>query len=192
MWDDIPCLTKSFFAMPKHLPKGAWLLLVSALALPLASCFSSEQPRFPLAGAAAPFGEGGRYVVYEHVADNRYQRQEMFVIKRRADRAYDFVNEKGEVLTISLHEVGSQLFAGQAKAEKDKDKPGYGYVMFRIIGAEAVLHAPQCDQQDKVMLEAFGVEISSAYDCIIDRVADPGGLFKRLDLGQPVSKLVRE
>jgi hypothetical protein len=192
MWGDIPCLTKSCFAMPKHPPKGARLLLVAPLAFLLAGCFSSEQPKFPLASAAAPFGEGGRYVVYEHVADNRYQRQEVFVIKRRADRAYDFVNEKGEVLTISLHEGGSHLFAGQAKAEQDKDKPGYGYVMFRIAGGEAVLHAPQCDQQDRVMLEAFGVEISSAYDCIIDRVADPVGLFKRLDLGQPVSKLVRE
>jgi hypothetical protein len=49
----------------------------------------------------------------------------------------------------------------------------------------------KCDQQDKAMLKAFGVEISG-YDCLIDRVADPAGLFKQLDPGQPVSKLVRE
>src|SRR5262245_19500594 len=112
--------------MPKHLPNGARLLPVAALAILLAGCFSSEHPKFPVAGAAAPFGEGGRYVGYEHVSDNRTQRQEVFAIRRRADQAYDFVNEKDEELTISLHEVGSHLFAGQAKAEKDKDKPGYG------------------------------------------------------------------
>jgi hypothetical protein len=28
--------------------------------------------------------------------------------------------------------------------------------------------------------------------CIVDRVADPIGLFRRLDPGQPISKLVRE
>lgn len=184
-------MQKRSFAMSKYLPNGARLLLVSALALPLAGCFSSEQPKFPLADAAAPFGDGGRYVVYEHVADNRYQLQEVFVINRRPDRAYDFVNEKGEVLTISLHAVGGNLFAGQTKVENEKDKPGYGYVMFRVAGNETVLHAPQCDQQDKAMLKAFGVEISG-YDCLIDRVADPAGLFKQLDPGQPVSKLVRE
>src|SRR5467141_2309186 len=90
--------------------RGRTLLLAAASAL-LAGCFESEQPKFPLASAAAPFGEGGRYVVYERVANDQFQRQEVFVIKRRPDRAYDFVNEKSEVIAISLHAIGGDLFA---------------------------------------------------------------------------------
>ena len=35
-----------------------------------------------------------------------------------ADGAYDFVNEKGETLTISFHALGGDLFVGQANGEK--------------------------------------------------------------------------
>ena len=58
-------------------------------------------------------------------------------------------------------------------------------------GSEALLHVPQCDEQDKAMLATFQVEVGR-FECMIDRVADPSGLFKRLDLGKPISKLVRE
>jgi hypothetical protein len=178
--------------MAKDIANPLSLLLVASISPLLAACFSSEQPKLPPASAAAPFGGGGRYAVYEHVADNRYQRQEVFVIKHRPDRGYDFANEKGETLTMSLHAVGDDLFAGQTRTEKDKDEPGYGYVLFRITGNEALLYAPQCDEQDKATLNAFGVELGGQFECIIDRVADPIGLFRRLDPGKPVSKLVRE
>ena len=164
-------------------------IAVVAISVLLAGCFQSEQPKFPLASAAAPFGDGGRYVVYDRVAEDRYQRQEVFVVKRRPDGAYDLVNEKGEVLTISLHAVGGDRFAGQTA---EQDKPGYGFVVFRIAGNEAVLYLPQCDKQDKAMLVAFGVDLKGQQECFIDRVADPAGLFKQLELGEPISKLVRE
>ena len=169
------------------------LVVIAAAGAVLAGCFESEQPKFPLASAAAPFGEGGRYVVYERVENDQYQRQEVFVIKRRPDRAYDFVNEKGEVITISLHAIGGDLFAGQAtnEQEKDNDKPAYAYVVFSVTGSEALLHVPQCDEQDKATLATLQVEIGR-FECMIDRVADPSALFKRLDLGKPISKLVRE
>jgi hypothetical protein len=180
--------------MAKRLPKRLRSpLFFAVLSLLLAGCFESEQPKFPLASAVAPFGEGGRYVVYEHVENDQYRRQEVFVLKRRPDRAYDFVNEKGEAVKISLHAMGGDLFAGQAsnEQEKDKDKPAYAYVVFRITGSEALLHIPQCDEQDKTMLATLQVEIGR-FECMIDRVADPSGLFKRLELGKPISKLVRE
>ena len=166
------------------------LPLLAATCLLLAGCFQSSEPKFPLADAAAPLGEGGRYSLYERESDNRYQRQEAVVIKRRSDGAYDFIDEKGETQTVSFHALGEDLFVGQAKA--DKDLPGYGYAVLRMAGGEAVVYVPQCDAQDKAALSASGVEVNGQLECIIDRVRDTAGLFKRLALGQPVSKLVRE
>ena len=166
------------------------LLLLTATCLLLAGCFQSEQAKFPLASAAAPLHDGGRYVVYERGPDNTYRRQEVLEIKHRGDGAYDFVNEKGETLTISFHALSGDLFVGQAKGENDQ--PGYGYTVVRIAGNEAVFYVPQCDDQDKPMLAAASVEVSGQLECIIDRVADAPALFKRLDPGAPVSKLLRE
>jgi hypothetical protein len=59
------------------------LLLLTATYLLLAGCFQSEQAKFPLASAAAPLHDGGRYVVYERGPDNTYQRQEVLEIKHR-------------------------------------------------------------------------------------------------------------
>jgi hypothetical protein len=176
--------------MVKNLRTPGALLVLTAICVLLAGCFQSEQPRFPLTEAAAPFGDGGRYVVYERVAGDRYERQEVFVITRRADRAYEFVNEKGETLIMSLHALGGDRFVGQASP--DKTRPGYGYVVLRVAGNEAMLYLPQCDKQDKALLQAAGVEMNGEYECIVDRVGDPVGLFRRLELGEPTSKLVRE
>jgi hypothetical protein len=176
--------------MARSVPRPLIPLLLAVLGMLLAGCFQSEQPRFPLAAAAAPFGEGGRYVVYEWVAGDRFDRQEVFVITRRADGGYDFANEKGETLTMSLHALGGDLFVGQASPSKDQ--PGYGYVVFRMTDSEALLYAPQCDKQDKAVLKAAGVQMNGEYECVIDRVADPAALFRQLDLGDPASKLIRE
>jgi hypothetical protein len=86
--------------------------------------------------------------------------------------------------------MSGDLFVGQAKGENDQ--PGYGYTVVRIAGNEAVFYVPQCDDQDKPMLAAASVEVSGQLECIIDRVADAPALFKRLDPGAPVSKLLRE
>ena len=172
-----------------HRTPGA-LLVLTAICVLLTGCFQSEQPKFRLTDAAAPFGEGGRYVVYERVAGDRFERQEVFVITRRADRAYEFVNEKSETLIMSLYALGGDRFVGQASP--DKTRPGYGYVVLRIAGNEATLYLPQCDRQDKAVLKAAGVEMNGEYECIVDRVSDPATLFNRLNLGDPTSKLMRE
>lgn len=166
------------------------LPLLAATCLLLAGCFHSNEPKFPLAGAAAPLDEGGRYALYERGPDNRYQRQEAVVVKRRGDGAYDFIDEKGEIQTLSFHALGDDLFVGQAKA--DKDQPGYGYAVLRVAGGEAVVYVPQCDAQDRAALATSGVEVNGQLECVLDRVGDTAGLFKRIALGQPVSKLVRE
>lgn len=176
--------------MMQRCPNLLLVFLLAASGLLLAGCFQSEQPKFSLAGAAAPFGDGGRHVVYEWVAGDRFDRQEVFVIRRRPDRSYEFMNEKGQSAAMSLHALGGGLFVGQARPSKDR--PGYGYVVFRMTDNEAVLYLPQCDKQDKTMLSTAGVEVSGRFECIIDRVADPTALFKQLELGNPVSKLVRE
>src|SRR5438105_4482473 len=116
--------------MVNRLTRLRLLPLIAATCFLLAGCLQSEQPKFPLAGAAAPLGNGGRYALYERGPDNRYQRQEVVVIKRRGDGAYDFVDEKGETQTVSFHALGGDLFVGQAQAEKDQ--PGYGYAVVRM------------------------------------------------------------
>ena len=163
---------------------------VCGAALLLSGCFISEQPKLDLATAAAPFGEGGRYGVFERGEGDHYKRQETFIIKRRPDGAYDFTNEKGEAIVISFHPMGGDRFLSQAKAEKDQ--PGYGYAVFRVSGKEAFLYAPQCSDHDRAKVEALGVEINGQFECVVDRVKDVIGLFGFVDLGEPVSKLVRE
>ena len=88
------------------------------------------------------------------------------------------------------HALGGDLFIAQAKAEKDQ--PGFGYAVMRMTGSEALVYVPQCDAQDKAVLAAAGVEVNAQLECILDKVGDAPTLFKRLDLGEPVSKLVRE
>lgn len=171
-------------ACPRLLP------LLAATCLLLAGCFQSDEPKFPLASAAAALGEGGRYALYERDPDGRYQRQEVVVIKRRGDGAYDFIDEKGEAQMVSFHALGGDLFVGQAQA--DKDQPGYRYAVLRASDGEALVYVPQCDDQDKAALVASGVEVNGQLECILDRVGDTTALFKQLALGEPVSKLVRE
>jgi hypothetical protein len=126
------------------------------------------------------------------VAEDRYERQEVFDIKRRADRAYDLTNEKGQTIAVTFHAVAEDRFAGQTKMEKDPNDKTYGYLMLRVTGKEALLYLPQCDEQDQAALAAFKVEMLNKLECSIDRVVDPVDLFKALRLGHPVSKLVRE
>ncbi len=65
-------------------------------------------------------------------------------------------------------------------------------LVFRFSGNEALLYAPQCSDQDRVKMELLGVEVNSQFECTIDHVTDPAGLFGKVDLGEPVSKMVRE
>jgi hypothetical protein len=156
----------------------------------LSGCFFSETPKFPVASAAAAFGDGGRFQGYDRTDDGGYKKADeaIITVKRRGDGGYDFVNEKDEVQPISFHPIAGGNFVGQAIED---GKSRYAYVIFRIAGNEAFIYVPDCDRQDKAQLEKLGVTIGK-FECGIDRVADPAAFFASLTLGEPASKLVRE
>ncbi len=125
--------------MAKCLPT---LLLLVAVGMLLACCFQSEQPTFPLGDAAAPFGDGGRYVVHEHVGGGEWRRQEVLVVTRRHDRRLRSRQREGRHADdVAATRSAASVFAGQADAHKDA--PGYGYMVLRFTGSEAVLHLPR-------------------------------------------------
>jgi hypothetical protein len=166
------------------------VVLAALLAPLLSACFMSEAPKFPLASAAAPFGAEARFGLYERGEDKIFARQETVVVKRRSDGGYDFVNDKGEAVPISLHDIGNGRFAGQSKSEKDR--ADYSYLVFRMNGPEVLVYLPDCGEQDKALLARFNVDVRSGDECAIDRVADPAGLLAAVELGEPNSKLMKE
>jgi hypothetical protein len=165
-------------------------MLAIAAGTLLSGCFMSEAPKFTLASAAAPFGREARFGLYERGEDRNFSRQGALQAKRRADGGYDFVDEKGETATLSLHDVGNGRLVAQSKSEKDR--PAYSYLVFQVSGPEVLIYLPDCAEQDKALLARFAVEVRSNDECLIDRVSDPAGLFAAVTLGEPSTKLVRE
>jgi len=161
-----------------------------AASLLLSGCFFSETPKFGLDSAVDILGDGGRYQAYERLEDGSYKKDEPMTVKRRADRAYDFVDDKGETQLISFHAIAGGYHVGQAKNEKNQ--PPYTYVIIRMNGAEALLFVPQCDRQDKSLLLRYGVTLTRQLECTIDRVLSPAEFFAEVKVGEPASKLVRE
>jgi hypothetical protein len=157
----------------------------------LSGCFFSETPKFPAESAVAAFGNGGRFQGYDRTEDGRYKKADeaTFIVKRRGDGGYDFVDQKDEVQPISFHPIAGGNFVGQAPEKNTKSR--YAYVVFRIAGNEAFIYVPDCQDQDKAQLEKLGVALGQ-FECRIDRVADPAAFFASLTLGEPASKLVRE
>ena len=153
--------------------------------LVLAGCLQSEQPK--LADAAAPLGEGGRYAVYEPGVHNRYQRQEAVVIKRRSDRAYDFVDER-----VRRRRSPSTCWRQPLRRAggAGKDEPGYGYAVLRV--AERSFGLRPAMRRSGQGRAGGGRGRGECPARILDKVGDAPALFKRLNLGEPVSKLVRE
>jgi hypothetical protein len=165
------------------------LLTVAALSMLLSACFSSEQPKFPAASAVAAFGTGGRYVVFEHVGNGKFQKQRTVTVKPMLDGSYEFTGEK-TVLPISFHDAGNGVIVGQAKP--DEKKQAYGYLILTRSGKEVLLHLPQCDKQDAAVLSTHGVTLRDKYECSIDKVSDPAKLFAALVPGDPTTKMVPE
>ena len=156
----------------------------------LSGCIFSETPKFPAESTVAAFGDGGRFQGYDRTEDGRYKKADeaIFIVKRRGDGGYDFVDQKDEVQPISFHPIAGGNFVGQAPENRTSR---YTYVVVRVAGNEAFFYFPDCDKQDKAQLEKLGVAIGQ-FECRIDRVADPAAFFASLTLGEPTSKLVRE
>jgi hypothetical protein len=169
-------------------PDVSWprALFALTLVLLLAGCFTSSQPKFPLASAVPALGDGGRFVGYERLTDGSYKPEEPFDVRKRADGGYDFIDSKGKVTTLSLHRIGPDRFVAQAQ-----EGGAVNYVVLQVRGNEVLAFAPECKKQDAAKLKAQGVEVRQ-YECVIDAVADPAALFAAMELGEPGSKMVRE
>jgi hypothetical protein len=182
------------------LRSGASFAAVVALSLGLGGCFISQQPLFPEASAVAAVGDGGRYLAYEKIG-NRYKRDETVELRRR-DNGYDYINEKGAVTPLTLHPLGKNLFAIQAKNESG----GYVYARLRLLGNVGFVEVPDCDKQDLSKLKAVGIvaqdsELAKAltgrdhvqtHECVLDDVSDVNKAFATIHFGAPTGKLVRQ
>ena len=163
-------------------------ILVLALGFLLAGCFASQQPMFQQSTAVPALGDGGRYATYEQV-DGKDVQAEAMTVRKRSDGGYDFVNDKGATNPVSFHPIAGGLHVAQVKLDGDS---GYGYVLFRISGNEALVVPAECDKQDQARMAALGVEIRGRYECRIDRVVDPAAFFAGLKQSPPISKMVRQ
>jgi len=184
--------------MHRHLPtartRRGWPSLVTTLtlALLLAGCFTSSQPKLPLAQAVAPFGDGGSYGAYERLSDGTYKRDETVTMRKRADGGYDYVDSKGKVTPLSFYRIGPNLYIAQAIGENGQ---GADYVAVRVSddGKEGLTYPLDCTKQDAAKLKSLGVEITdNGRVCNIDKVTVPMALFAGLNLGEPSGKMVRE
>ena len=171
--------------MRKFLP----LPVVAALSVLLSACFTSINPKFPTSSAVATFGNGGRYVLFEHVGKGKFRKQRVMTVKQMPDGSYEFVGEKKSV-PISFHDVGNGVIVAQAKP--DDNSHAYGYLFLTKKGNELFLHLPQCDKQDPAVLTAHGVIHRDKWECSVEKVSDPAKLFAALTPGDPSMKLVPE
>jgi hypothetical protein len=163
-------------------------VLALALSFLLAGCFASQKPMFPQASAVPALGDGGTYATYEQV-DGKDKQAESITVRKRADGGYDFINDKGASNPVSFHPIAGGLHVAQVKLEGDS---GYGYVLFRIAGNEALVVPAECDKQDQAQMKALGVDIRARFECHIDRVADPAAFFAGIKHSEPISKMVRK
>jgi hypothetical protein len=182
------------------LRRSASFAAAVALSLGLGGCFMSQQPLFTEASAVAAVGDGGHYLAYEKIG-NRYKRDEAVEL-RRHDNGYDYINEKGAVTPLTLHPLGKNLFAIQAKNESG----GYVYARLRLLGNVGFVEVPDCDKQSLDKLRALGIvvresELAKAltgrdhvqtHECLLDGVSEINKAFATIRFGAPTGKLVRQ
>jgi len=164
------------------------VIAMLALGVLLGGCFASQQPLFEPGSAVPALGDGGRYATFEQV-DGKDKQAEAITVKKRPDGAYDFINMQGASNAVSFHPIAGGLHVAQVKLDGDS---GYGYVLFRISGNEALVVPAECDKQEQARMQALGVEIRGRYECRIDQITDAVAFFSSLKLSEPVSKMVRE
>ncbi len=163
-------------------------ILALAAGFLLAGCFASQEPRFPQSSAVPTLGDGGNYQAYEQI-EGKDSPSDKMSVRRRSDGGYDFINEKGAATPVSFHAIPGGVHVAQVKLESSQ---GYGYVLFRIAGNEALVIPAERDKQDQAKMVALGVEIRNKLECHIDKVADPVAFFVGLKTSDPISKLVKE
>jgi hypothetical protein len=180
--------------MDRHVSaaRRGWLslLITLSLTLLLAGCFSSSQPKLPLAKAVPALRDGGRYVAYERQSNSKYKRDEIISMRKRKDGGYNYIDSKGKVTPLSIYRLSPNLYVAQAIRD---DGHTADYVALRVKGNEVLTYPLDCAKQDAAKLKSLGVEITEqGRVCEIDKVTDPMALFATLNLGEPTGKMVRE
>jgi hypothetical protein len=167
-------------------------VLALALSTLLSGCFVSEKPVFAPSSAVRPL-EAGRYALFEQLGDKE-KPSEYMDVRLRADGGYDWVNEKGAAVPVSLHAIGGGLHVAQVREtdEAKAKKQAWGYALLKVNGREALVYVLECDKQDKAKLRALGVELRGKYECFIDKVKNPAAFFAGLKRGKTASRMLRE
>jgi hypothetical protein len=155
----------------------------------LAGCMVSERPMFSESDAVRPLPPG-RYTTFER-ADGGFKESDPVEVKLRGTHAYEFIDEKGEAVPVSLHRLADSRFIVQAENVSSDGSKDYAYMLLEISGDSALVYAADCGKQDRARMESLGVVVRR-YECQIDAVKDPRGFFAGLDYGPPTSKMVRK
>ena len=163
-------------------------VLALAIAALLSGCFASDRPMFSSASAVPALGDGGRYATFER-DQGREKPSDPIVVRPGAGGGYEFVNEKGHATPGTFHPIAGGMHVLQVRLESNQ---GYGYIVARIAGNEMVVIPAECAKQDKVKMDALGVEQRNQFECRIDKVADPAAFFAGLAFTPPVARMVRE
>ena len=177
--------------------KSVPLLVAAALSVLLSGCLTSQTPKFPMSSAIPALGDGGRYVMSNHVGKGKFKREQVLTVKRLPDGAYELIPDKTEkggksrAPQLSFHDIGNGVIIAQAKSQEDNAHP-YAYLFVMQKGKELLLDLPQCDKQPGTVLEANGVVFRDKWECSIEKVADPAKLFAALTPGEPDIKLIPE
>jgi hypothetical protein len=164
------------------------IAVVVALGALLSGCFASDKPLFSAETAVLALGEGGRYATFE-TGDGKEQPSDPLTVRPGPGNVYDFINEKGVATPVTFHPLAGEQHIAQVKLEGDA---GYGYVLLRTDGRQAVVVPIECNKQDEATMKALGVERRDQFECRIDKVADPLAFFAGVTRSKPVSRMVRE
>ncbi len=164
------------------------IAVVLALGTLLSGCFASDRPMFAPGTAVRALGDGGKYATFEQI-DGKDTPSDPIVVRPRPGNAYDFVNEKGAVTPVTLHPLAGGEHVAQLTLEGNQ---GYGYILFRITGKEAMVIPAECNKQDAAKMASLGVVQRNQFECRIDKVADPAAFFAGLKRSQPLAKMVRD
>ena len=161
---------------------------VLALGALLSGCFASDRAMFAPGTAVRALGDGGKYATFEQV-DEKDRPSDPIVVRPRPGNAYEFVNEKGAITPATFHPIPGGEHVAQLRLESNQ---GYGYVLFRIAGKEAIVIPAECNKQDAAKMASLGVVQRNQFECRIDKVADPVAFFVGLKRSEPVARMVRE
>lgn len=172
------------------------LMVVAVLSVLMSGCFTSQTPKFPTSSAVPVFGSGGRYVLFNHVGNGQFKRDQAITVKLMPDGAYQLIPDNPETLAksrppqISFHDIGNGVIVAQS--ETSDNSHAYSYLFLTRKGNELFLDLPQCDKQDATVLQTHGVVFRDKWECSIEKVADPAKLFAALTPGEPDIKLTPE